>query len=31
MHSFLISALVGDEWFISRPGWFSPGENPGTH
>jgi hypothetical protein len=29
---FLTLALVGDEWSVSRPGCFTPGERaPGTH
>jgi hypothetical protein len=32
IHMFLISALVGGEWSISRPGRFTPGERaPVTH
>jgi hypothetical protein len=27
-HVFLTSALVGDEWSASRPGLFTPGEEP---
>jgi hypothetical protein len=30
--TFLTSALVGDEWPVSRPGRFTPEERaPGTH
>jgi hypothetical protein len=28
IHIFLTSALVGDEWSASRPGRFTPVENP---
>jgi hypothetical protein len=32
LHTFLTSALVGGEWFVSRAGCFTPGERaPGTH
>jgi hypothetical protein len=32
IHSFLISALAGGEWSVSRPGRFTFGEiAPGTH
>jgi hypothetical protein len=28
IHVFLTSALLGDEWSASRPGRFTPGEEP---
>jgi len=28
LHSFLISALRGDEWLSSHPGHFTPGKEP---
>jgi hypothetical protein len=32
IHVFVTSALVGGEWFASRPGRFTPRERaPGTH
>jgi hypothetical protein len=32
IHIFLTSALVGDEWSVTRPSRFTPGERaPGTH
>jgi hypothetical protein len=32
IHAFLISALVGSEWSVSRSGRFTPGERaPSTH
>jgi hypothetical protein len=32
LHTFLTSALTGDEWSASRPGRFTTGERaPGTH
>jgi hypothetical protein len=32
IHVFLTSAVVGEEWSVSRPGRFIPGERaPGTH
>jgi hypothetical protein len=31
IHIFLVSVLVGGEWWASRPGRFTPGERaPGT-
>jgi hypothetical protein len=32
LHIFLTSALAGDEWSVSRPCRFTPGERgPGSH
>jgi hypothetical protein len=30
-HAFSISALGGDEWSISCPGFFNPGKEPSAH